>query len=138
MPRNISIQYHRQRKDLSLRKESKDKKTKLLSCPKWVRKKQGILVPCLYDLLEHMLKKRAPYDKKQNYIVETKAVSNTKSGPPIVAIPRKGGGFEKSGAPEICDDQPHKISNVKAWDTLPINGDFMQKVAILSQILAIF
>ena len=85
-----------------------------------------------------MLKKRAPYDKKQNYIVETKAVSNTKSGPPIVAISRKGGGFEKSGAPEICDDQPHKISNVKAWDTLPINGDFMQKVAILSQILAIF
>ena len=55
-----------------------------------------------------MLKKRAPYDKKQNYIVETKAISNTISGPPIVAIPRKGGGFEKSGAPEICDDQPHK------------------------------
>ena len=74
-----------------------------------------------------MVKKRAPYDKKQNYIVETKAVSNTKSGPPIVAISRKVAVLRNQGRQKFVTISQTKFGNVKAWGTPPIYGDFMQR-----------
>ena len=62
-----------------------------------------------------------------------------KAGPPIVAISRQSGGFERSGAPEICGDSPHKKWRFwKPGGRRQITAILGKKVAILSQNLAIF
>ena len=58
---------------------------------------------------------------------------------PIVAISRQSGGFERSGAPEICGDSPRKKWRFwKPGGRRQIVAILGKKVAILSKNLAIF
>ena len=60
-------------------------------------------------------------------------------GPPIVAISRQSGGFERSGAPEIGGDSPRKKWRFwKPGGRRQIVAILGKKVAILSKNLAIF
>ena len=65
--------------------------------------------------------------------------TNPGPGPPIVAISRQSGGFERSGAPEICGDSPRKKWRFwKPGGRRQIVAILGKKVAILGENLAIF